>query len=210
MHKITYHYSALPKQTWFYAGILYLVLSSIVSVQVEMYRVPGFYESQNLLLALIANGLGMIFFFLLSFGHYVCYAEYDDEKIVYHNRLLRKTRTFFYKDATAVIFDKRGVKFYDDNKKLANKEKPLFFLSFFRDGKIEAIPINQFYQKMQQREAAINEPDKFKVYKTFKVLPGYGRNWKYLSFAYACLTLLVLMNCMRPLAVILGLMQAFS
>ena len=63
---------------------------------------------------------------------------------------------------------------------------------------------------MQQREAETEAPAQFKVYKTFKVVPGYGRKWKYLSFAYACLTIWVFMNCMKPLSVILGLMQTFS
>ena len=107
MQRLTYHYSALSKQTWFYAGMLYLALSSVVSIQLQLYKVPGYYESQNLLLALTANALGIVFFLLLSLGHYTCYAEYDEEKIVYHNRLLRKQRTFFFRDASAVIFDNR-------------------------------------------------------------------------------------------------------
>ena len=112
MQKITYHYSALSKQTWFYSGILYLALLSAVYILVVAYRVEGFYEDLNLTMSLLANTAGMIFFYLLSLGHHVCYTEYDDEKITYKNRLLRKSRTFYYKDAEAVIFDRWGVKFY--------------------------------------------------------------------------------------------------
>lgn len=209
MRKITYHYSALSKQTWFYAGALYLLLMSIVYVLVTVYKVEGYYEELNLTVVLLANVIGIAFFILLSFGHFVCYAEYDEEKIIYHNRLLRREKTFYFKDARAVIFDKQGVKFYDNEQALVNKEKPLFYLPFFRDGKIEPIPINGLFKTLQAREAAHAEADDFKVYKTFKVLPGYGRRWKYLSFAYACLTLLVLMNCAKPLAVIIGLTKAF-
>lgn len=209
MKKITYHYTALSKQTWFYSGVLYLALCSIVALQIEIYKVPGYYETQNLLVSLLSYAVGMIFFVLLSFGHYVCYAEYDDEKITYRNRLTRKSRTFYYKEATSVIFDKGGIKFYDNQQALVNKERPLFYFPFFRDGKVEAILVNRFFQLMQEREQKIGDPDKFKVYKTFKVLPGYSRRWKYVSFAYACLSLLVLINCAKPLAVILGLMQAF-
>ena len=43
MQKITYHYSALSKQTWFYSGILYLALLSAVYILVVAYRVEGFY-----------------------------------------------------------------------------------------------------------------------------------------------------------------------
>ncbi|HKM28361.1 MAG TPA: hypothetical protein VJY37_01620, partial [Anaerovoracaceae bacterium] len=72
MNKITYHYSALSKQTWFYAGVLYLMLSSIVSFLVEIYKVEGYYETQNLPMVMVANAIGMLVFILLSFGHYVC------------------------------------------------------------------------------------------------------------------------------------------
>lgn len=229
MRKITYHYSALSKQTWFYSGILYLILTSLVYILVAAYRVEGYYESLNLPLILTSNLIGMVFFWLLSLGHLICYSEYDDEKITYKNRLLRTERTFFFKDAEAVIFDKKGVKFYASCQALVNKEKPDFYIPFFRDGKIEALQINAFFKAMKDREKAASEaeegeingglengasgtvvgPLSFKVYKTFKVLPGYGRKWKYLAFAYACLTLLVLMNCAKPLAVVIGLMQTF-
>lgn len=209
MKKITYQPTSLAKQVWFYSGVLYLLLTSLMSILIEVYKVPGFYEEQNLLLALAANIIGMVFFIMLSLGHRVCYSEYDDEKVVYHNRLTKKEITFYYKDATSVIFDKKGAKFYDNQEDLVNKKKPLFMIPFFRDGKIEPIPIDRFYKFMLEREAEINDAEKFKVYRTYKILPGYNRNWKYLSFAYACLAFLVIINCSKPLAVVLGLMMSF-
>ncbi|HKM28933.1 MAG TPA: hypothetical protein VJY37_04555, partial [Anaerovoracaceae bacterium] len=136
--------------------------------------------------------------------------EYDDEKIIYKNRILRTAKTFYYKDAKSVIFDKRGIKFYANEQDLIDKKKPLFYIPFFRDGKIEAIPANNFFIKMQAREKEINNHEEFSVYKVFQVLPGYGRKWKYLAFAYACLTLLVAMNCAKPLSVIIGLVATFG
>lgn len=210
MQKITYHYSALSKQTWFYSGMLYLALLSVVYILVAAYHVEGFYEDLNLTMNLLANTIGMAFFYLLSLGHHVCYTEYDSEEITYKNRLLRKSRTFYYKDAEAVIFDRWGIKFYADEQALVNKEKPDFYVPFFRDGKVEPIQLNYFFKLMKDREEELTtEGKKFKVYKTFKIVPGYGRKWKYLSFAYACLTLLVLMNCSKPLAIIIGLMSAY-
>lgn len=209
MKRIQYRYTAVSKQVWFYSGILYLLLSSFVSILVQVYKVPGYYETQNLLLSLTANIIGMAVFLLISFGHRVCYSEYDDEKVIYCNRLTRKRQTFYYRDATSVIFDNKGVKFYDNNEDLAAKKKPLFALPFFRDGKIEPISIDKFFKLMKQREEEIADSDKFKVYRTYKVLPGYSRNWKYVSFAYACLAFLLIINCATPLAVIIGLIQAF-
>lgn len=208
MRKLTYHYSAVSKQTWFYSGILYLLLMSMVYILVVAYRVEGFYEDLNLTVALLANVAGMAFFYLLSLGHNVCFSEYDEEKIIYKNRLLRSSKTFYYKDASAVIFDKWGIKFYADEQALINKEKPDFYVPFFRDGKIEALRLNYFFRLMKDREKQLAGKEDFKVYKAFKIVPGYGRKWKFLSFAYACLTLLVILNCAQPLAVIMGLIAA--
>lgn len=209
MQRITYHYSALSKQTWFYSGIIYLLLTSIVYILVVAYKVEGFYENLNLMLMLLANVAGMALCLAVSMGHHVCYSEYDDEKITYRNRLLRKSRTYYYKDAKAVILDKWGIKFYADEQALVNKAKPDFYIPFFRDGKIEAIELNKFFKLMKDREEEMADTAGFKVYKTFKIVPGYGRKWKFISFAYACLTILVLMNCASPLAIIMGLMAAY-
>ena len=75
MKKIPYSYTALSKQVWFYSGVLYLLLSSTVSIMVEMYKIPGYYESQNIGITLLANAMGILFFILLSLGHLVCYSE---------------------------------------------------------------------------------------------------------------------------------------
>ena len=157
MLKITYHYSALSKQTWFYAGMLYLALLSVVYILVAAYHVEGYYEDMNLTLNLLANAAGMAFFYLLSLGHHVCYSEYDGEKITYHNRLLRKSRTFRYDDAQAVIFDRRGIKFYKDEQALINKEEPDFYVPFFRDGKVEAVQLNGFFKMIKDREERLAE-----------------------------------------------------
>lgn len=126
MKKITYRYTALSKQIWFYSGVLFLLLTSVVYILIEVYQVPGYYESQSLPLSLFANAIGIAVFILISLGHKVCYSEYDNEKIIYHNRLTRKNRTFFYENASSVIFDSKGVKFYDNDEDLVAKKKALF------------------------------------------------------------------------------------
>lgn len=209
MNRITYQPTALSKQVWFYGGVLYLILSTIMYIMIEVYQVPEFAENVNLTVALIANVLGIVFFILLSQGHKVCYTDFDEEKAVYHNRLTRKEITFYYKDATSIIFDKKGAKFYNSHEDLVSKKKPLFMIPFFRDGKVNVLPLDEFYKLMKKREEEIADTEKFSVYRTYKVVPGYSRNWKYISFAYACLALLVILNCSKPLAAIIGLMAAF-
>lgn len=208
MKKLTYTYSSLSKQAWFYSGILYLILTSIVYILVFTYRLKGFYNNINLPLILFANALGIAFFYLLSLGHKVCYSIYDDEKITYRNRLLRKSKTFYFKEAKAIIFDLRGIKFYKDEEDLKKKLKPDFYVPFFRNGRINAMEVNNLFKLMQNRSKINNEENPFNVYKAFITLPGYGRKWKYVSFAYACLTILVLINCTKALAIILGIIAS--
>lgn len=207
MNKIYYHYSSVSKQAWFYSCALYLVIWMFVFMEIKILRIQGYYEQINLLYALILLGLGFILFISLSFQHFICYSLYDNEKITYYNRLLRKEKTFYYKDCHAVIFDKTGVKFYKSQDDLVKKLKPLFYIPFFRFGKIEAIPINKFYMMLEQRQEKINNPQEFSLFKSFKVLPGYGIRWKYLSFFYACLCIICVSSCATPLAIAIGILK---
>lgn len=209
MKKLEYRPTSAVKQFWFYCGIFYLILNSIMYILISTLNLDSLEKYQgtfNLPLTLGAYFLGMVFFYLLSRGHLACYTEYDEEKMIYHNRLLRKEITFYYKDATSVIFDKRGIKFYDNHEDLVNKAKPLFYVPFFRDGRVYPIPMDEFFKFMKAREEEIGDPDQFKVYRTYKILPGYSKDWRYLSFAYGCLAFLVILNCASPAAVILGML----
>ena len=63
---------------------------------------------------------------------------------------------------------------------------------------------------LKEREKTEGNPDNFVVYRSYKEVPGYSRKWKYVAFAYACLDVLLALNCFTPIAVIVGLMEAFQ
>lgn len=210
MNKITYHYSAISKQIWFYICAVYLLIWALVFTEIKIFHVEKYYDGLNLTTTLLFLFVGIAFFIILSFQHYLCYSEYDDEKIIYHNRLLHTSKTFYYKDCHSVIFDNHGIKFYESDDKLVNKKKPIFYIPFFRFGKIEAIQANNFFILLDERQKLINSHKEFALYKTFSVLPGYGRRWKYLAFFYACLCIVSLSSCASPLAIAIGLIKSMS
>ncbi len=209
MKKLTYTYTNVPKQLFFYLCAFYLILRSIMDIQLVIYQVEGYADKLNLPLELLVNAVFFAFWLLLSNGHKVCYTEFNSEKAVYHNRLTRAKKEFHFEDAKAVFFDKRGIRFFARKEDAADKRKAIFFIPFFRDGKINAIEHKQFYDLLKEREAAIGDADRFVVYRSYKEIPGYGRKWKYVAFAYACLDVLLLLNCSTPLAIIVGLLETF-
>ena len=209
MNKLTYTYTNVPKQLLFYICAFYLVLRSIMDIQIVLYQVEGYADQINLPLELTVNALFFAFWLLLSNGHKLCYTEFNSEKAIYHNRLLRSKKEFLFENARAVFFDKRGIRFFARKEDASDKRKALFFIPFFRDGKINVLEHKRFYDLLKEREAAIGDAERFVVYRSYKEVPGYSRKWKYVSFAYACLDVLLGLNCFTPIAVILGLMEAF-
>ena len=209
MNKLTYTYTNVPKQLLFYICAFYLVLRSIMDIQIVLYQVEGYADQINLPLELTVNALFFAFWLLLSNGHKLCYTEFNSEKAIYHNRLLRTKKEFLFENARAVFFDKRGIRFFARKEDASDKRKALFFIPFFRDGKINVLEHKRFYDLLKEREAAIGDAERFVVYRSYKEVPGYSRKWKYVSFAYACLDVLLGLNCFTPIAVILGLPETF-
>ena len=112
MNKLTYTYTNVPKQLLFYICAFYLVLRSIMDIQIVLYQVEGYADQINLPLELTVNALFFAFWLLLSNGHKLCYTEFNSEKAIYHNRLLRTKKEFLFENARAVFFDKRGIRFF--------------------------------------------------------------------------------------------------
>ncbi len=209
MNKLTYTYTNVPKQLLFYICAFYLVLRSIMDIQIVLYQVEGYADQITLPLELTVNALFFAFWLLLSNGHKLCYTEFNSEKAIYHNRLLRTKKEFLFENARAVFFDKRGIRFFARKEDASDKRKALFFIPFFRDGKINVLEHKRFYDLLKEREAAIGDAERFVVYRSYKEVPGYSRKWKYVSFAYACLDVLLGLTVVPPIAVLLGLLETF-
>lgn len=198
--KIRYHYTNLPKQALFVVGFLYILLRFLVIMEIIVFRLDGFYENLNVPLTLLMYAALFAFLWFLFRGHKLCYSTYDENTLTYHNTLLRRSRTLDLSTVKMAAFDTFGVKFYDHAGADFKKEKPMFFLPFFRDGIIEAIDINEFFKMMKGKEGV-------QVFKNFKVLPGYTKKWNALAVAYGFVAVVAFMSLATPLTVVIVLFQ---
>ena len=72
--------------------------------------------------------------------------------------------------------------------------------ALFRGGIVEAVSLNNFYKALLER-------DDMQVIKNFKVLPGYTKKWKIVSFIYAIFAVVLASSLATPIATIVTIFQ---
>jgi len=197
MKVISYRYTNTFKQLLLIICMFYCLLCAIVVAEVVIFDVPG-YE---------VNVIGGLFLYVSIFiiitlsliGYKFCYTLYDDETVIYYNKLLKKEYSLALSAIDKVVLGKRGINFYSKD----NSKNPLFYIPFFRGGIIEAIEIDMFYKAMKKRESIT-------VIKEFTVFPGYGKGFTMLKVCYVFLSTYMLLLCAKPLIVIILLFQNFA
>ena len=200
MNIISYRYTNTFKQFLLIVCMLYFILCAVVIAEVTIFNVPG-YEmgtlgvAANLLFYMVIFAVLILFFI----GYKFCYTLYDDETIIYYNKLLRRERSIDIASINKVVLNKKGVNIYANG----DLDNSAFYIPFFRGGIIEAIEIDMFYRKMKEIEG-------IEVVKEFKVLPGYGKGFTALKVAYVFLTAYMLLLCATPLATVIVLYQHFA
>lgn len=195
MKKINYIFTNKAKFLLYIMSMVYFALMLIVSIQIKIYDIEGYevYLLPTILYYILIFGAVTFVFWCFKFF----YTTYDDEKITYHNRIIRSETTVNFDDIRHVIFDKKGVKFYKTLNP-ALEDKADLFIPFFRLGLIDAISINELFEKVINIEH-------IKVEKKFKVLPGYTKKWRIVSMIYSILACSVLILCITPLQTIITL-----
>jgi len=200
MKKITYRYTNLPKQVLIFAAFVYIAMLAIIMAEIAIFKLEGFYEETNFLL----TGLLYVFYITVLLAllrqYKFFYGEYNEETLIYHNKLLRKDVQFNLSDAKLAVFDTFGIKFYADENINPSTDKPLFFFPFFRGGIVEAVSLNNFYKFLLER-------NDMRVIKNFKVLPGYTKKWRVVSLIYAFLAVVMCSSLATPLATIITIFQ---
>ncbi|MCI9476861.1 MAG: hypothetical protein HFE71_10430 [Emergencia sp.] len=200
MYKIQYHYTNLAKQVLFGVCFVYVLLRFLIMAEIIIFKIDGYYQATNIPLTLV---MYLVIFALIVFlfrGHKYCYSTYDEKRLTYHNSLLKRSRSLDFSEAQVAVFDTKGVSFYAKDGDNFESAEPIFFLPFFRDGKIEAIQINKFYKMLKELPG-------MRVIKRFHVLPGYEKKWNFVTIAYGFLAVIVFMNCATPLTVCIVLLQ---
>ena len=200
MKRINYRHTNLPKQILIFAALAYVVMLAIIMAEIAIFKLDGFYEETNFLLTSVLYAVYFVVLFCLLRQHRFFYGEYDENTLIYHNKFLRKELSFNLSDAKLAVFDTFGIKFYTDANINPSTDKPLFFFPFFRGGIIEAISVNNFYKELMARED-------MQVIKNFKVLPGYTKKWRIVSFVYAFLAVILCSSLATPIATIVTIWQ---
>lgn len=112
MNKIKYHYTNVPKQIFCIALFIYILLRFTVILQVQIYKIPEYYNAINFPLTTLMYAALFVLIFCIFFGHRFFYAEYGEEQLVYHNKLLRRHKALCFADIDTAILDTFGIKFY--------------------------------------------------------------------------------------------------
>ena len=200
MKRINYRYTNLPKQILIFAALAYVVMLAIIMAEIAIFKLEGFYENTNFVLTPVLYAVYFTVLFCLLRQHKFFYGEYDENTLIYHNKFLRKELSFNLADAKLAVFDTFGIKFYANADIVPDTDKPIFFFPFFRGGIIEAVSINNFYKALLERED-------MQVIKNFKVLPGYTKKWKIVSFIYAIFAVILGSSLATPIAAIVTIWQ---
>lgn len=201
MKKIPYRYTNIAKQAFIITIMLQALFRLIIMAEIVIFKVDKFYENTNIPLTILMYAVIFAILIVLFRGHTFCYSLYDDQQVIYRNTLLRREKELAFADAKLAVLDTFGIKFYADPEADPKTAKPIFFLPFFRDGIIEAVPVNNFYKSLKER-------GDMAVIKKFKVLPGYTKKWRFVTIAYALLAAVCLMSLSTPLTVIIVLFQS--
>lgn len=198
--KITYTYPSIVRQLMYLAILFYVLLLCGVTAETIFYKVEGYYENIIVLPTFILYFAVIAVVIMLFFGYKMCYAEFDRETLIFHNRFLRKQRELDLTEVKFAVFDKFGVKFFNTTSVDMNLDKPIFTLPFYRLGFIDSSELDFLYKMLIQRGDV-------GVVKTYKTLLGYSNPWKLLILPYAIFTYAFLMNCITPVTAFIILWQ---
>lgn len=197
MNIISYRYTNTFKQFLLIVCMLYFILCATVIAEVVIFNVPGY--EVNVVGGLLLYGVIFALLVLLFIGYKFCYTLYDEDTVIYYNKLLKKERSIDLSTVDKVVLGKKGVNFYANG----DSENSAMYIPFFRGGIIEALEIDKFYRTMKEREDIT-------VVKEFQVLPGYGKWFTALKVLYVFLTAYILLLCATPLAAVIVLFQHFA
>lgn len=196
MNIISYRYTNSFRQFLLLTGMLYFLLSLAGTLMVPIFNIEG-YEAKAIIALCIYYIFAIAILIVIFRSHKFCYTLYDDETITYYNRLTRKDRSIEISEIKKAVLGKKGVNLYGED-----SSNPIFFIPFFRGGRVDALEIDKFYKMLKEKEDV-------SVCKEFTILPGYGKPWIILKILYVFLTALTLLSCATPLAVVIILWQNF-
>ncbi|QIB68923.1 hypothetical protein Ami103574_06120 [Aminipila butyrica] len=195
MEKITYYYSALSKQVFILLLGCLVLFRFLLLMEVILYNINGYGELMNLGASIVLYGFYLAVCLLAFTGYKFFYTEFDEQEVIYHNRLLRKQKRVELTEIRRAHLTKRGIYLYGDGER-----KPLLYLPFFRWGVVSAVGVDRLYKLLKERSIEIQ--------KDFKVLPGHGKRWKWVAILYSCMALLILGSATQTLSLVVAIFKS--
>ena len=197
MNIISYRYTNTFKQFFLIVCMFYFLLQAAVVAGVVIFDVPGYEVNVFGGILLYSAIFALLLFFFL--GYKFCYTLYDDETVIYYNKLLKRERSIDLSTVNKIVLSKKGVNFFANG----DSENSAMYIPFFRGGIIEAIEIDRFFRAMKEREG-------IEVIKEFRILPGYGKAFTALKVLYVFLCAYMLLISVTPLVAFIVLFQNFA
>jgi len=200
MRKIEYTFITLARQFLFISIFIYVLLHLSVVTEILVFKIDKYYQAFNFPITYLIYGLIVLLIGCLFFQHRFFYAEYTKSTLTYTNKVFHKSRSIDFDNVDNVICDTFGAYFFNKGSVSREKKDADFVLPFFRGGRIDVVQLNKMLDYMSSH--GIN------VTKTYKIMPGYGKKTKILSFVYGFFAIAIIANCANPIYTVIVLLQA--
>ncbi|MDO4793187.1 MAG: hypothetical protein Q3993_03325 [Filifactor alocis] len=194
MKKIRYYYSSMSKQVFLALLMLFVLARFVLFLEVIIFDINGYAKEYNVfasVLLYLGYFLPLLFFFT---GYRFFYTLYDEEKIIYHNSLLKKETSLSFGSVERAILDRKGIHLF-----CSGRSKSALSIPFFRFGVISPAGADDFYKLLKQKNIPLE--------KRFTILPGHEPSRKWKALVYSCLALFSLALLTQTLALVVSILK---
>lgn len=195
MEKIRYYYSAMSKQVFILLLGFLIVIRFALLMQVIIYNLNDYGTKINLVATVVLYLVYLCICIFLFTAYKLFFSEFDDDRMIYYNKLLRKELRVNLNTIEKAHLTKKGIYLYE-----AAKKEPVFFLPFFRWGVISPVGVDKFYKVLKEKN--------IKIQKDFTTLPGHGKRWKWVSVIYTCMALYTLAFATQTLSLVVAIFKS--
>jgi len=179
MKKIRYYYSSMSKQVFLILLSLFIITRFIIFIEVVVFDINNYSAMFNIGPTIILYLFYLLICAFFFFGFKFFYTIYNENQVIYSNKILRKDYFVDLNRINRALLNKRGIHLY-----YLGEDKCCLFIPFFRLGIISPVGVDEFYKLLKSKNIQIE--------KTFTVFPGSKKTNKVIPIIYSGLALLVL------------------
>lgn len=194
MKKIRYYYSSMSKQVFLILSMLFVLARFVLFLEVIFFDINGYAGQYNIFASVL---LYLVYFLPLLFfstGYRFFYTLYDEDKVTYCNRLLKKETSLSFASVEKAILDRKGIHLFCKGRSESDLSIP-----FFRFGVISPAGADDFYKLLKQKNIPLE--------KKFTILPGHEPSRRWRGLVYSCLALLSLALLTQTVALAVSILK---